>query len=94
LDGDDGGGIDGIAARAELSMVSTVPRGGVGRLADRSSAPHRHPQRICVGRIAEIACFAAVADERSGDRQRELAMPVSTVSAILLRLGLSRLAAL
>ena len=62
---------------------------GRGGLEDRSSAPHRIPHRTSAGRAARMARL-----RRRGLRMQTIAerlrMAVSTVSAVLRRLGLGR----
>ena len=83
----------GLSQRQSYRWLARYRTGGAAGLADRSSAPQHCPQRIGAARVVEIARLRR--QRMSGPAiARELAMPVSTIGAILRRLGLGRLAAL
>lgn len=66
---------------------------GEAGLQDRSSRPHRSPTRLDAAAEGEIARLRR--ERRSGPAiARQLGRPLSTVGAVLRRLGLGRLAAL
>ena len=83
----------GISIRTAYKWLARYRAGGEAMLADRSSAPVRCRHRLPADRVAEIERLR---------RQRltgpqiacQLAMPRSTVGAVLRRLGLGRLSAL
>jgi transposase len=91
-----------LAAAAEAAGVSvrTVSKWrrryraeGDQGLFDRSSAPSQVPSRTCERRIALIAALRRL--RLTGDEIAEaLAMPASTVSGILTRIGLGKLSRL
>jgi len=83
----------GISKRQSYRWRARYKSGGAAALVDRSSAPHRCKHRVSAERVGEI--------ERLRRRRisgpaiaRQLKIPVSTVGAILRRLGLGKLAAL
>jgi transposase-like protein len=83
----------GISQRQGYRWRARYRRGGAAELHDRSSAP-----RCCKHRIAgeRITAITALRRQRMSwpAIARQLGMPVSTVGAILRRLGLGKLAAL
>ena len=83
----------GVSERTAYTWLARYRRGGAAALHDRSSAPVRRPHATPARRAAEIA---ALRRRRMSGPQiaRRLAMPLSTVGAVLRRLGLGRLAAL
>jgi transposase InsO family protein len=83
----------GISERAAYTWLARYRAGGARALYDRSSAPARSPHRL------PRALTAAIERRRrqrwTGPRiARALDLPVSTVGAVLRRLGLGRLATL
>lgn len=91
----DGWRIAAVAAAHGISRrtVHKWLRRGAADLADRSSRPHRQPRRTAPERIAAIV---AARYERLSAWQIavRVQVPRSTVSAVLRRMGLNRLAAL
>jgi transposase InsO family protein len=83
----------GISQRQGYRWLARYRSGGATALRDRSSAPGCCKHRIAGERITKIA---KLRQQRLSAPAiaRQLAMPVSTVGAILRRLGLGRLAAL
>ena len=83
----------GVSVRTARKWLKRHRLGGERRHHDRSSAPRRCPRRTPATRICEIE---ALRRRRMSGPQiaARLAMPRSTVSAILKRLGLGRLSAL
>jgi len=83
----------GLSERQSYRWLARYRAEGAAGLADRSSAPQRCPHRIGEDRISEIERLRR--QRMSGPAiARQLGMPVSTVGAILRRLGLGKLAAL
>jgi transposase InsO family protein len=83
----------GLSQRQAYRWLARYRAGGTAALADRSSAPRRRPHQVPAGRVADIARLRR--QHLSGPAiARQLGMPVSTVGAILRRLGLGKLAAL
>jgi len=83
----------GISERQSYRWLARYRSGGVAALADRSSAPQCCKHRIGTERVGEIDGLRR--QRMSGPAiARQLSMPVSTVGAILRRLGLGKLAAL
>ena len=83
----------GISQRQSYRWLARYRSGGAAALADRSSAPQRCKHRIGAERVGEIERLRR--QRMSGPAlARQLGMPVSTVGAILRRLGLGKLAAL
>ena len=83
----------GISERQSYRWLARYRSGGAAALADRSSAPQCCKHRIGTERIGEIEGLRR--QRMSGPAiARRLSMPVSTVGAILRRLGLGKLAAL
>ena len=83
----------GISQRQSYRWLARYRGGGAAALADRSSAPQRCKHRIGAERVGEIERLRR--QRMSGPAlARQLGMPVSTVGAILRRLGLGKLAAL
>jgi len=83
----------GVSKRTAYKWLARYRAGGEAALHDRPSTPHRSPRRT-----AEATAGAVLALRRerlSGPRiSRRLGLPVSTVGAVLRRLGLGRLQAL
>jgi transposase InsO family protein len=83
----------GISERHSYRWLARYRSGGIAALADRSSAPQCCKHRIGTERVGEIEGLRR--QRMSGPAiARQLSMPVSTVGAILRRLGLGKLAAL
>jgi transposase InsO family protein len=83
----------GISQRQGDRWLARYRSGGTAALGDRSSAPGCCKHRIGAERISELTALRG--QRMSGPAiARQLAMPVSTVGAILRRLGLGKLAAL
>ena len=79
----------GISTRTASKWVARYRREGVGRAEDRSSAPHRMPRRTSEDRVAAIAALRRVR-MTAAEISELLGMPLSTVSAVLLRIGLGK----
>jgi transposase InsO family protein len=83
----------GVSPRTAYKWLARYRAGGMAALHDRSSSPRRCPRRLPAARVAQIERLRRL--RWSGPRiARALAMPASTVGAVLRRLGLGRLAAL
>lgn len=83
----------GISVRRAYHWLDRHRRGGDGALADRSSRPRRCPGLTPADRVDQIERLRR--DRLSSPKiARLLAMPISTVGAVLRRLGLGKLAAL
>ena len=83
----------GISERQSYRWLARYRGGGAAALADRSSAPQHCKHRIGAERVGDIERLRR--QRMSGPAvARQLGMPVSTVGAILRRLGLGKLAAL
>ena len=83
----------GTSCRTAHKWLARHRRGGERRLHDRSSAPRRCPRRTPEDRVAQIERLRR---ERLTGPQiaAELGMAVSTVGAVLRRLGLGKLSSL
>ena len=81
----------GISVRTAYKWLARHRQAGAAGLADRSSAPHRQPRRTAAPVIAAIV---AARHERlpAWAIARRLQLPRSTVSVILARAGMARLA--
>lgn len=83
----------GVSVRTVSKWLARFRAEGSQGLLDRSSAPTRVPHRTCEERVAAIACLRRL--RFTGAEIAELlAMPLSTVSAVLTRIGLGRLSRL
>jgi transposase InsO family protein len=80
----------GVSRRTGMKWLARYRAEGLRGLQDRPSTPHRIPHRTCQARIRRIK---ALRWQRLAAHQiaRLLGMARSTVSAVLVRLGLSRL---
>ena len=78
----------GCSRRTASKWVARA-RAGDWVLADRSSAPHRVPRRTCERRVAVIASLRRLRFT-AAEIATTLGMPLSTVSAVLLRIGLGK----
>jgi transposase InsO family protein len=79
----------GISTRTACKWVARYRREGVSGLEDRSSAPCRVPRRTSEDRVAAIAALRRVR-MTAAEISEVLEMPLSTVSAVLLRIGLGK----
>jgi transposase InsO family protein len=79
----------GISTRTACKWVARYRREGLDGLEDRSSAPHRVPGRTGEGRVAAIEALRRVR-MTAAEISELLEMPLSTVSAVLLRIGLGK----
>ena len=79
----------GVSVRCARKWVGRY-RGGDRRLLDRSSAPHLVANRTAAERVAMIVKLRQLR-MTAAEIAETLAMPLSTVSGILTRLGLGRL---
>ena len=83
------GAAAGVSARTSAKWLARYRAEGKPGLADRSSAPARVPARTPEARVAVIAALRRL--HMSGAEIAEcLAMPLSTVSGVLRRIGLGR----
>lgn len=83
----------GVSERTAFKWLARSRSGGERMLRDRSSAPARCPHRLPAATVAEIERLRRT--RMTGPQiARQLAMPRSTVGAVLRRLGLGRLSAL
>jgi len=79
----------GVSLRCARKWVDRFGREGEAGLRDRSSAPRRVANRTPAERVAVIVALRKL--RFTGAEIQTLAMPASTVSGILTRLGLGRL---
>ena len=79
----------GVSTRTAGKWVARYRREGLPGLDDRSSAPHRVPARTSEDRVAAIAALRRVR-MTAAEIAELLKMPLSTVSAVLLRIGLGK----
>jgi transposase InsO family protein len=80
----------GVSERTAYKWLARHRAGGAIALHDRRSTPRRSPRRTPEGTVANIEGLRR--ERLSGPRiARRLALPVSTVGAVLRRLGLGRL---
>ena len=79
----------GISTRTASKWVTRYRREGIAGLEDRSSAPHRVPNRTSEERVSAIAALRRVR-MTAAEISELLRMPVSTVSVVLLRIGLGK----
>jgi transposase InsO family protein len=79
----------GISTRTASKWVARYRREGIAGLEDRSSAPHRVPNRTSEERVSAIAALRRVR-MTAAEISELLRMPVSTVSVVLLRIGLGK----
>src|SRR5215831_13661952 len=80
----------GVSVRCAGKWVARYRREGEARLFDRSSAPKRVANRTAPERVAAIMALRRLR-MTAAEIAETLAMPLSTVSAILTRNGLGRL---
>ena len=82
-----------VSVRTARKWVRRYLADGQAGLLDRSSMPHRQPTRTSEGRVQAIAALRRL--RMTGAQIAEvLAMPLSTVSGILQRIGLGKLSRL
>ena len=83
----------GVSPRTAFKWLARWRDGGVAALADRGSTPRRQPRRTSPARVADIV---AARQHRltAWAIGVQLQMPRSTVAAVLVRVGLNRLARL
>ena len=80
----------GVSERTAHKWLARYRAGGEDALGDRRSTPRRSPCRTPEGTVADIEGLRR--ERLSGPRiARRLGLPVSTVGAVLRRLGLGRL---
>jgi transposase InsO family protein len=79
----------GISTRTASKWVERYREEGEPGLVDRSSAPHRVPRRTCEQRVGAIAALRRLR-MTAAEIAEVLEMPLSTVSAVLLRIGLGK----
>ena len=79
----------GISTRTACKWVARYRQEGLPGLEDRSSAPHRVPRRTTEDRVVAIAALRRVR-MTAAEISELLEMPLSTVSAVLLRIGLGK----
>jgi transposase InsO family protein len=79
----------GVSTRTACKWVARYRREGLPGLDDRSSAPHRVPTRTSEDRVVAIAALRRVR-MTAAEIAESLEMPLSTVSAVLLRIGLGK----
>jgi len=76
-----------------LEVGRAFSRRGTGGLLDRSSAPHRVPHRTTEERVAAITALRKMR-LTGADIALAMGMPASTVSGVLMRIGLGKLSRL
>jgi transposase InsO family protein len=79
----------GVSPRTAAKWLARYRAEGEAGLLDRSSAPRRVPARTREDRVAAIAALRRLR-LTGGEIAELLAMPASTVSAVLLRIGLGK----
>jgi transposase InsO family protein len=79
----------GISRRSACKWVARYRREGLAGLEDRPSVAHRLPGRTSEDRVAAIAALRRVR-MTAAEISELLEMPLSTVSAVLLRIGLGK----
>jgi transposase len=79
----------GISTRTASKWVARYRREGIAGLEDRSSAPHHVPGRTSEERVSAIAALRRVR-MTAAEISELLAMPLSTVSVVLGRIGLGK----
>ena len=83
----------GVSERTGYKWLKRFRAGGAAALSDRKATPARCPHRLAADRVAAIAELRR--GRLSGPKiARMLGLPVSTVGAVLRRIGLGRLSAL
>jgi transposase InsO family protein len=79
----------GISERTAAKWLARFRADGLDGLLDRSSAPRTCPRRVPEDRVATIAGLRRLR-MTAAEIAESLTMPVSTVSAVLLRIGLGK----
>ena len=79
----------GISTRTACKWVARYRQEGLAGLEDRSSAPHRVPHRTSEDRVVAIAALRRLR-MTAAEISELLQIPLSTVSAVLLRIGLGK----
>src|SRR4051794_20708570 len=79
-----------VSVRCARKWVGRFRAGGEGGLVDRSSAPRRVANRTPADRVAAIVALRRLR-MTAAEIAETLAMPLSTVSAVLTRSGMGRL---
>jgi transposase InsO family protein len=79
----------GVSTRTASKWVARYRREGELGLLDRSSAPHRVPGRTAEARVVTIAALRRLR-MTAAEIAEVLGMALSTVSAVLLRIGLGK----
>jgi transposase InsO family protein len=83
----------GVSERTAYKWLARYRAGGEAALHDRPSTPHRSPNRTDEETVDAVSALRR--ERLSGPRiARRLELPVSTVGAVLRRIGLGRLQAL
>ena len=83
----------GVSERTGYKWLGRFRAGGAAALSDRKATPGRCPHRLAAERVAAISELRR--GRLSGPKiARALGLPVSTVGAVLRRIGLGRLSAL
>ena len=83
----------GVNVSTVYKWLRRFAQGGEAALRDRSSRPHRSPRRLAVQRVATIAALRRMRLS-SPEIAASLALPVSSVTNELRRLGLNKLSRL
>jgi len=83
----------GVSVRTISKWLARFRAEGADGLLDRSSAPSRVPRRTCEERVSAIAALRRLRFT-AAEIAEALAMPLSTVSAVLTRIGLGKLSRL
>jgi len=83
----------GVSVRTISKWLARFRVEGADGLLDRSSAPSRVPRRTCEERVSAIAALRRLRFT-AAEIAEALAMPLSTVSAVLTRIGLGKLSRL
>ena len=83
----------GVSVRTVSKWLARFRAEGLEGLCDRSSAPSRVPRRTCAERVAAIAALRRLRFS-AAEIAEALLMPLSTVSAVLARIGLGKLSRL
>ena len=79
----------GVSTRTAAKWLARYRAEGVAGLVDRSSAPQRVPRRTAVERVRVIELLRRLR-MTAAEIAEALAMPLSTVSAVLKRIGLGK----
>jgi transposase InsO family protein len=82
-------GAAGVSERTAAKWLARYRGEGISGLVDRSSAPHRVPRRTPAARVRMIELLRRLR-MTAAEIAELLAMPLSTVSAVLKRIGLGK----